>query len=156
MAFHQQGDVLLRRGNVESREDIGKTDTLGDFEKAYENEDKQQEYKIQCDEINKRSIGKAIVKFCGNEGTVNDKNKEMLRRLLQATISHIEEEPLNTWKNAEVKIYDDNFDMYSIKAGKGQNMFMVSLDENDEPKVIRTKPSRVNSNIKNDKRCLLM
>ncbi|XP_060575379.1 uncharacterized protein LOC132732871 [Ruditapes philippinarum] len=119
------------------------------------NEDKQQEYNIICEEINKRSIGKAIIKFCGNEGTENDRNTEVLRRLLQAIISHVEEEHSDTWKNAEIRIYDENFDIYSIKAGQGKKMFMVSLDENDEPKVIKTKPSKVSSK-KEHRHCILM
>ena len=41
------------------------------------------------------------------------------------------------WRNAEVKIYDDNYDVYRISAGHGQKVFMVSMDEKDEPKVVK-------------------
>lgn len=87
---------------------------------------------------------------------MNNKNDELLRRLLQAVISHVEEEHSDTWRNAEIRIYDENFQIYSIKAGQGKNMFMVSLDENDEPKVIKTKPSRVYSRNKQRHYCVLM
>ncbi|XP_060572858.1 uncharacterized protein LOC132730828 [Ruditapes philippinarum] len=116
---------------------------------------KFQDHKIECEEINGRSIGKAIIKYCGHEGTENDRNTRYLRRLLQAVISHIEKEHPDTWKNAEIRIYDYNFEIYSIKAGHGKHMFMVSLDENDEPKVIKTKPSIVNSKTEHQ-RCILM
>lgn len=116
---------------------------------------KFEDYKIECTEINKRSIGKAIIQFCGNEGMENDRNKEILRKLLQAIISHVEKERSDTWQNAEIRIYDENFEIYSIKAGLGKNMFMVSLDENDEPKVIKTKPSRVISKATEHQRCIL-
>ena len=81
----------------------------------------------------------------------------MLRRLLQAAISHLEVEASDEWRNAEVKIYDDNFDVYSIKAGHGQRVFMVSMDENDEPKVVKTKQKRVNAEAaRSNTSCLLM
>jgi hypothetical protein len=114
-----------------------------------------QDHKIECAEINKRSIGKAIIQYCGHEGTENDRNTQYLRRLLQAVISHIEKEHPDTWKNAEIRIYDENFQIYSIKAGHGKHMFMVSLDENDEPKVIKTKSSRVHSKTEHQT-CIIM
>ena len=116
----------------------------------------QQTFSIKCEEINKRTLGKAIIKFCGHEGTENDQNKKVLRRLLQAAISHVELEAADMWRNAEVKIYDDNFDVYSIKAGHGQKVFMVSMDEKDEPKVVKTKQKKVNTGTGNVRSCLLM
>lgn len=117
----------------------------------------QQTFSIQCDEISKRTFGMAIVKFCGHEGTENDQNKKVLRRLLQAAISHVELETAATWRNTEVKIYDDNFDVYSIKAGKHEHrVFMVSMDEKDEPKVVKTKHERVNAGARRDHFCSLL
>lgn len=120
-------------------------------------DNEQQTFIIQCDEINKRSLGKAIVKFCGNEGTENDQNKAVLRRLLQAAISHVELEATHKWRNAEVKIYDDNFDVYSLRAGQyGHRVFMVSMDENDEPKVVKAKQKRVNAGARSHNSCLVL
>lgn len=93
---------------------------------------------FKVDEINKRSIGKAIIKFCGNEGTQNDKNKATLRRLMQATISYTEKENSDVWKNAEVKMYDDNCDVYSILAGDGKTKFIASFDGLGTPRVIKS------------------
>lgn len=116
----------------------------------------QQQFVFYCDEINKRSIGRAIIKFCGNEGTVNDNNKAALRRLLQAVISHLEEEKIHTWKNADVKIYDDEFDVYSIRAGNGRVVFLASLDGMGNPKVVKTSRSKVESTELGGRQCLIM
>ena len=60
------------------------------------------------------------------------------------------------WWNAEVKIIDDNFDVYSIKAGQGQRKFMVSMDEKDEPKVVKMKQKKVENGVGIVRYCLLM
>ena len=57
--------------------------------------------------ISKRTIGKLMVKHCGNEGQEDDPTLVVtLRRILQATITKLDTESEETWKNAEIVIYD--------------------------------------------------
>jgi hypothetical protein len=116
----------------------------------------QQQFVFKCEEINKRSLGKAIIQFCGNEGTENDANKATLRRLLQAVISHVENEKSHIWQDAEVTIYDDLLDVYKIRSGDGKHAFLATLDEYDSPKVLKTKKSRVNAGHHHSSGCPLM
>ncbi|XP_077980580.1 uncharacterized protein LOC144435820 [Glandiceps talaboti] len=95
----------------------------------------------EYDEINKRTIGKFIIKCCGNEG-LGDEEDNRLRRLLQGAISHLEKEKPDVWKNAELTVYDKYANCYTMKAGMGQYKFLVHLDGRDEIEVICTdKPS---------------
>ncbi|KAH3771351.1 hypothetical protein DPMN_172666 [Dreissena polymorpha] len=85
--------------------------------------------------ISKVSIGKAIIKLCGNEGTSDDSG---LRRLLQAVIDYIPtEKDQSVWTNAEVEIYDVNFKRYTITSGNGDRKFYASYDERNSPIVVR-------------------
>lgn len=105
----------------------------------------KRKYPTICDEINKRVIGNVIVQYCGNEGSKDDSNKATLRRLLQAVISYLENERPETWLNAEVIIYDDNFDDYSIRAGIGQNLFLATFDGLGNPQVVKTSKEKIES-----------
>ncbi|XP_045178490.2 uncharacterized protein LOC123538449 [Mercenaria mercenaria] len=148
----QQNKRDMHRGNGGGTAP-GKTDRQGESNAV---EFEQQEITFKCDEINKRSIGRAIIKFCGNEGTQNDSNKATLRRLMQAVISHLEQEKPDIWKNAEVKIYDDNFDVYSIRSGNGHALFLATFDGLGNPQVVKTSRSRIESNRVQGKQCSLM
>ncbi|WAR12609.1 hypothetical protein MAR_026789 [Mya arenaria] len=101
--------------------------------------DKQKHFEFPCEEINQRSVGKAILRFCGNEGTVDNSNKATLRRLLQALISYVPLEPQTRWKDAEVKIYDDDCDVYRIYSGNGQNRFVGTFDGMGNARIVRAK-----------------
>lgn len=98
----------------------------------------KQEHEVECPEITKRTIGKAIVTFCGNEGTEDDANKAGLRRLLQAVISETENKTRQVLKDAEIVVYDDQFQKYAIRAGDGKAKFLATFDEKGIPRVIRT------------------
>ena len=89
----------------------------------------------QYNVISKVSIGKAIIKLCGNEGTFDDSG---LRRLLQAVIDYIPtEKDQSVWTNAEVEIYDVNFKRYTISSGNGDRKLYASYDERNSPIVVR-------------------
>ncbi|WAR12610.1 hypothetical protein MAR_026790 [Mya arenaria] len=94
-------------------------------------------YYYQCDEINKRSIGKVQLKYCGNEGTIDNTNKATLRRTLQAVISHIPNEGQSVWRNAEVKMFDDNFDKYIIRSGDGRYRFEAMDNGMDDFRIVK-------------------
>lgn len=113
-------------------------------------------FTFKVDEINKRSMGKAIIQFCGNEGSQDNNNKAKLRRLMQATISYMEKESPHVWKNAEVKMYDDSCDVYSILAGDGKTKFVALFDENGSPEVIKSKHAGTSGKSTNSWGCTQM
>ncbi|XP_028414685.1 uncharacterized protein LOC114537792 [Dendronephthya gigantea] len=83
--------------------------------------------------ISKRTIGKLIVKHCGNEGQADDPTLVVtLRRILQATITKLDTESEETWRNAEIVIYDQEGNDFCIRSGDFENKFVVQLDEKDE------------------------
>ena len=83
--------------------------------------------------ITKRSIGKLIVKHCGNEGQADDPTLVVtLRQILQATITKLDTESEETWRNAEIVIYDQEGNDFCIRSGDAENKFVVQLDEKDE------------------------
>ncbi|XP_028414848.1 uncharacterized protein LOC114537930 [Dendronephthya gigantea] len=83
--------------------------------------------------ISKRTIGKLIVKHCGNEGQSDDPTLVVsLRRILQATITKLDTESEETWRNAEIVIYDQEGNDFCIRSGDFENKFVVQLDEKDE------------------------
>lgn len=89
--------------------------------------------------ITKRSIGKLIVKHCGNEGQVDDPSLYVtLRQMLQATITKLDTESPETWKNAEIVIYDQRGNDFCIRSGDAENKFVVQLDEKDEINIMCT------------------
>ncbi|KAH3775803.1 hypothetical protein DPMN_177209 [Dreissena polymorpha] len=90
----------------------------------------------KCSEINKRLVGKVILRFCGNEASTN---KQDLRRLLQALISYIPEANKRIWNSAEITIFDDDLNQYTIVSGNGDNKFIISFDEKGHPQVLKEK-----------------
>lgn len=84
---------------------------------------------MDVEEINKRNLGKMIVRYIGHEGV--DK-KRGLRRLLQACIDFLQTEAEGVWKNASITIYDDDDDVYTIASGWRKHQFICSM-ENGEP-----------------------
>jgi hypothetical protein len=90
--------------------------------------------------ISKRTIGKLMVKHCGNEGQQDDPTLVVtLRRILQATITKLDTESEETWKNAEIVIYDQQGNDFCIRSGNFVNKFVVQLDEKDEINITCTK-----------------
>ena len=93
--------------------------------------------------INKRTIGKLIVKYCGNEGKEEDPELAVsLRRILQATITKLDTESEETWENAEIVIYDQLGNDFCIRSGEAMNKFVVQLDEEDKISIMCTRRQR--------------
>lgn len=89
--------------------------------------------------ISKRTIGKLIVKYCGNEGQADDPTLYVtLRQILQATITKLDTESKETWENAEIVIYDQEGNDFCIRSGNAENKFVVQLDEKDEINIMCT------------------
>lgn len=84
---------------------------------------------MDVEEINKRNLGKMIVRYIGHEGV---DQKRGLRRLLQACIDFLQTEAEGVWKNASITIYDDDDDVYTIASGRRKHQFICSM-ENGEP-----------------------
>ena len=61
-----------------------------------------------------------------------------LRTILQATITKLDTESEETWKNAEIVIYDQRGNDFCIRSGEAENKFVVQLDEKDEIRIICT------------------
>lgn len=84
---------------------------------------------LEVEEINKRNLGKMIVRFVGHEGI---QEKSSLRRLLQACIDFLQTETEDFWKNASITIYDDDDNMYKIVSGTRKHQFICRMKD-DEP-----------------------
>lgn len=84
---------------------------------------------MDVEEINKRNLGKMIVRYIGHEGV--DK-KPGLRRLLQACIDFLQTEAGGFWKNASITIYDEDDNMYKIASGTRKHQFICRM-KNGEP-----------------------
>ena len=94
---------------------------------------------IEVEVINKRVIGKVMIKYCGHEGTSNDKRTASLRKLLQAVIDCLQNSHKHTnWRNAEVTVYDLDDNSFKIISGQGKHQFVVSDGDNGEPKIVNT------------------
>ena len=94
---------------------------------------------IEVEVINKRVIGKVMIKYCGHEGTSNDKRTASLRKLLQAVIDCLQNSHKHTnWRNAEVTVYDLDDNSFKIISGQGKHQFVVSDGDNGEPEIVNT------------------
>lgn len=106
----------MERGGAESKpegdEDVFKTEVV--------------------EEINKRSLGTIILKYCGNEGNVENESQTSLRKLLQASSNYLQKENEKVWKNAEINIYDNDDQALTVKSGKGENSFIVQYKGKSE------------------------
>lgn len=107
--------IHCKDGNIESTQ-VFQIDYLNEVNKV--------------DEINKRAIGKAIVKYIGNEGADTNSEKEGLRKRLQAVIDHIQTNPSETiWKNARVTVYDLKDNEFVFISGQGKHQFVVNEEK---------------------------
>ena len=80
-----------------------------------------------------------MIKYCGHEGTSNDKRTASLRKLLQAVIDCLQSSHKHTnWRNAEVTVYDLDDNSFKIISGQGKHQFVVSDGDNGEPEIVNT------------------
>lgn len=84
---------------------------------------------MDVEEINKRNLGKMIVRYVGHEGV---EEKQGLRRLLQACIDFLQKEAAGIWKNASITIYDEDDNMYTIASGTRKHQFICYM-QNGKP-----------------------
>ena len=70
-----------------------------------------------------------IVQYVGNEGCPDKAN---LRNLLQNCIVYLENEPKKVWKNATIRIYDDECNSYEMVSGNGKHKFICQM-KNGKP-----------------------
>lgn len=110
----------------------GEVDVVNSVRKEYLDET------INVPVINKRVLGKAIIKYIGNEGSEVDERKQELRRSLQAAIDYIQtHEVEGIWENATMTVYDSACNKFEFISGKGKNTFLVNYVRN-EPKITYT------------------
>ncbi|XP_052689501.1 uncharacterized protein LOC128167685 [Crassostrea angulata] len=84
---------------------------------------------MDVEEINKRHLGKMIIRYIGHEGVAE---KPGLRRLLQACIDFLQTQPGDFWKNASITIYDEDDKLYKIASGTRKHQFICRM-KNGEP-----------------------
>lgn len=100
--------------------------------------------------INKRVIGKIIIKNIGNEGADVDDRTAGLRKLFQALIDYVQNNDFpRIWENATVTVYDSDDNHFKIKSGKGKNTFMVTAREG-VPRIkyiVNNREKQLNENI---------
>lgn len=90
---------------------------------------------ISASVINKRVLGKAVIKYVGNEGVDYDQRKEGLRKLLQATMDYVQTHDVpGVWENAAVTIYDSQDNIFKFLSGNEKNKFMVN-ERKGEPNI---------------------
>lgn len=70
-------------------------------------------------------MSKVIIKYCGNEGNMEEERETSLRKLLQGTVDFLPKEYDYVWKNAEINIYDNDNHAFKIVSGNGDNKFVV-------------------------------
>lgn len=81
----------------------------------------------KVEEINKRSLAKLIIKYCGNEGNMTEERNTSLRKLLQEIIRFLDTENNWRWKNAEINVYDNEYNSFTIISGNGDNKYIVQF-----------------------------
>lgn len=90
---------------------------------------------IEVEEINKRNLGKMIIRHVGHEGV---DEKPGLRRLFQACIDFLQREAEGFWKNASITIYDEDTNMYKIASGTRKHQFICRM-KTGEPDITEKK-----------------
>lgn len=75
-------------------------------------------------EINKRSLGKMIIRYVGHEGL---EEKAGLRCLLQACINFLQTKADEVWKNASITIFDEDLNKYEIASGAKTHQFLCRM-----------------------------
>lgn len=94
----------------------------------------------RVDQINKRSLGRIIIKYCGYEGNVVHERQTSLRKLLQATIDYLHREDPSVWENAELNIYDNDGHALTVVSGEGDNSFVVQYaGKTEEVEIVNIK-----------------
>lgn len=84
-------------------------------------------YVKQVGQIKGTSIGKAIVKLTGIEGAERDERQLKLRKILQSLITYINQHPnQRIWENAEVTVYDCEYNIVKVCSGSEINKFIVN------------------------------
>ncbi|XP_046563752.1 uncharacterized protein LOC124272595 [Haliotis rubra] len=91
---------------------------------------------VMVEQINKRSLGKLIVKVVGHEGCKNAKVEQVLRRQIQTCITHIDNYSQDTWADARVTFLGMDGSAYVIQSGDGKKRFIVRLDARDKIKFV--------------------
>nr|XP_022286859.1 uncharacterized protein LOC111099730 isoform X2 [Crassostrea virginica] len=82
----------------------------------------------EVDIINKRNLGKMIVRFIGHEGV---EEKHGLRQLLQACIDYLQHETEEVWRSALITIYDKEDNVYKIASGDRHNKFICRMKKGE-------------------------
>lgn len=108
---------------------------------------------MTVDEINKRNLGKMIVRYVGHEGM---EEKLGLRSLLQYCIDFLQTHSPKVWKNASITIYDEDDNMYKIASGKMKHQFICQMTDG-EPCISDKHSSTMHTKIQNshEKRCII-
>ncbi|XP_071098278.1 uncharacterized protein [Haliotis cracherodii] len=91
---------------------------------------------VTVEEINKRSLGKLIVRVVGHEGWENSKAEQVLRRQIQSCITNIDNYSPDTWTDARVTFLGMDGSAYVIQSGNGKREFIVRLDTKDNIKFV--------------------
>ena len=87
-------------------------------------------------EINKRTLGRFIIKECGHEGAENTEAQQCLRKLVQGCIDNLQKHPNIDWTNVSLDIWGFNGKQYLIVSGKGKKRLYALLDSKDEVRII--------------------
>ncbi|XP_046558268.1 uncharacterized protein LOC124267403 [Haliotis rubra] len=87
---------------------------------------------LEVPEVNKRTLGKLIIKTVGHEGTETDEEGTYLRRQIQVCISNLERYGPAVWRDAIVTFIGLQGHEYTVVSGRGHHRFMVHLDARDE------------------------
>ncbi|KAI8487796.1 hypothetical protein Bbelb_345340 [Branchiostoma belcheri] len=85
---------------------------------------------MTVEEINKRQLGKLIIKYCGHEGTTDNEQTASIRKLLQRAITNLEpqqEQYPGVWRDAELKFFDLYGKGYLVKSGEGSVKFVAQI-----------------------------
>ncbi|XP_071096868.1 uncharacterized protein [Haliotis cracherodii] len=113
---------------------MGNTTGHGDMKSAHE-----PSVLLEVEDVNKRTLGKLIIKTVGHEGTDTDEEGTYLRRQIQACISNLEHHKPALWKDARVSFYGLQGHEYVIQSGGGRHRFVVFLDAKDEVTLTKRK-----------------
>lgn len=108
---------------------------------------------LTVDEINKRNLGKMIVRYVGHEGM---EEKLGLRSLLQYCIDFLQTHSPKFWKDASITIYDEDDNMYKIASGKMKHQFICQMTDG-EPCISDKNTSTMHTKIQNShkNRCII-
>lgn len=108
---------------------------------------------MTVDDINKRNLGKMIVRYVGHEGM---EEKLSLRSLLQYCIDFLQTHSPKFWKDASITIYDEDDNMYKIASGNMKHQFICQMTDG-EPCISDKNTSTRHTKIQNshENRCII-